>query len=157
MWNLRRRPRSAAAFFAGLLLLGCNMGDEPVATSTPQSPDCSRETVVVLVQSFFETWNSGQVGALRALLGPGFLIDDGIDGRRSRINSDETLATYLAQRGARGDRFEDLRADVPANPSPTSANATIAFRRLAGGTTYKGNAKIVCVANRISTVVMTSE
>jgi hypothetical protein len=73
------------------------------------------------------------------------------------IGTDEALAKYFAQRSAHGDRFDDLRIDVPAKPSPANANATIAFRRLAGGTRYEGNAKIVCVADRIRLVVMTSE
>jgi hypothetical protein len=109
------------------------------------------------VQDFFSSWNGGRADALRALFGSSFLIDDGIDGQRNRISSDQTLAAYVSQRSSTGDRFVDLQVSVPATPNPASANATIAFRRQAGGSTYKGNAKIVCVADRISTVVMSSE
>ena len=141
-----------------VVLLACTMnsdaGNQPVATT---AASCTKSTVTSLINDFFNRWNSGQPTALRALLAPNFSVDDGIDGRRNVLTTNEELATYLAARRASHDRFEDLQATVPANPHPETANATVAFKRTADGRLYTGGAKIICVADHISGVVMSSE
>jgi hypothetical protein len=167
--SLMDAPRAGRAGRGGLFecaLLVCTLTSCSLtagAPSTAAAPtttevlECSHDGVQNLVTAFFRAWNAGRADDVRVLLGSSFVIDDGIAMTRRQIRDDQILAGYIAERHAGGDHFDALRMEIPAKPNPATANATIAFQRSADGIRYSGNAKVVCVGDRISSVVMTSE
>lgn len=150
------RALMIAAF---LLYSGCT----PSADSPQPSPaasltngSCSKQTATRLVDDFFVRWNNHDAAGTAALFSSTVSFNDNVGDKRTTLNERGALQRYFADRFALDDRFSDVVAQIPENPSPASANPTVAFVRSVGTTTYRGNAKLVCADNLLRDVVMSA-
>jgi hypothetical protein len=110
-----------------------------------------------LVDDFFASWNAREAGRVAALFTAQLEFHDSVGGTARDPASRDDLQRYLTERFALDDRFSGLTISIPENPAPTAANPTVSFVRTAGGTTYRGNAKLVCSGNVLVGVVMSAE
>ena len=118
---------------------------------------CTKQIAGKLVDDFFAAWNARDASRVAGLFSSDFYLHDSVGGRARDLVGRDELQRYLTERFALGDRFSDLTISIPENPSPSSANPTVSFVRTANGTTYRGNAKLVCVNNMLVDVVMSAE
>jgi hypothetical protein len=118
---------------------------------------CSKQTAARLVDDFFARWNNRDVVGTAALFSASFSFNDNIANERTTLGDRSALQRYLADRFALGDRFSNIVAQIPDNPSPARANPTVSFMRNVGTTTYRGNAKLVCVDDLLRELVMSVE
>jgi hypothetical protein len=128
----------------------------PIATfEVPGS--CSKETATRLVGDFFMKWNDRDANGAAGLFSLRVSFHDNVGGKQTMLTGRDALRRYLADRFVLEDRFSNVVADIPENPSPTRANPTVSFARSVGATMYRGNAKLVCVDDLLSDVVMSAE
>jgi hypothetical protein len=127
-------------------------------TGTPElRGSCTKQTATRLVEDFFVKWNDRDVGGVARLFGSGVSFHDNVAGQQTMFVGQEALRRYLTDRFALDDRFSDVIAAIPENPSPASANPTVSFVRRVGTVTYRGNAKLVCADDVLRDVVMSAE
>ena len=119
--------------------------------------NCDRTRVESLTSDFFTLWSSKNEAGLLRLFASTFQLQDGLPEGRAVIHTADDLRRYLESRFALGDTFTPTRIEIPAKPSATQANATVAFRRAFAGRILDGNAKLVCKSGVLPDVVMTAE
>lgn len=142
--------------FAGGLRGG--QGPQASPTGTPAIPgSCTKQTAPRVVEEFFVKWNDRDVGGVTSLFSSDLSFHDNVAGSQAMLLGHEALRRYLADRFLLGDRFSNVAADIPENPSPARANPTVSFLRSVGGTTYRGNAKLVCGDGLLRDVVMSAQ
>lgn len=118
---------------------------------------CTKQTATRLVEDFFVKWNDRDVGGVARLFSSGVSFHDNVAGQQMMFVGQEALRRYLTDRFALDDRFSDVIAAIPDNPSPARANPTVSFVRRVGTVTYRGNAKLVCADDVLRDVVMSAE
>jgi hypothetical protein len=118
---------------------------------------CSKQTAARLVDDFFARWNNRDAVGTAALFSASLSFNDNIGNERTTLSERSALQRYLADRFALGDRFSNVVAQIPENPAPARANPTVSFMRNVGATTYRGNAKLVCVDDLLRDLVMSVE
>jgi hypothetical protein len=142
---------------AACLLAACASSTPTPSATHELGGSCTKEAARRLVDDFFASWNARDADRVAALFSPGFSFFDNVGGKRSNFSGHDALRRYVAGRFALDDHFSSLAADIPENPSASSANPTVSFVRTASGTTYRGNAKLVCSNNSLIGFVMTAE
>jgi SnoaL-like domain len=131
------------------VILACSLAacvsSTPLPSPTPPiGGSCTKQVAARLVDDFFAGWNARDASRVLGLFSSDLSLHDLVSGRARDVVGRDDLQRYLTERFALGDRFSDLAISVPENPSVSSANPTVSFSRIAGGTTYRGNAKLVC-------------
>ena len=138
-------------------ILSCLLAACVSSTPAPSPTLSNRATCAKLVDDFFAAWNAREAGRVAGLFTPELEFHDSVGGRSRDLARRDDLQRYLTERFALDDRFSGLTISIPENPAPAAANPTVSFVRTAGGTTYRGNAKLVCAGNVLSGVVMSAE
>jgi hypothetical protein len=118
---------------------------------------CTKQIAATLVDDFFGAWNARDASRVAGLFSSDLSLHDFVGGRSRDLVGRDELQRYLAERFTLGDRFSDLAISIPEHPSASSANPTASFVRTASGTTYRGNAKLVCANDVLVDVVMSAE
>ena len=143
--------RFAAGIFS-CLLAAC------VSSTPAPSPTLSNRVMCAkLVDDFFAGWNARESSRVAGLFAAELEFHDSVGGRARDLASRDDLQRYLTERFALDDRFSGLTISIPENPAPAAANPTVSFVRTAAGTTYRGNAKLVCSGNVLAGVVMSAQ
>jgi hypothetical protein len=146
-----------------LWVVGGGIGGLPVPQGVPSTRSvelpgsCTRQTAARLVEEFFAKWNDRDVAGVARIFSPSVSFHDNVAGHSALLSGQDELRLYLTGRFELDDRFSNVIADIPENPSPTAANPTVSFMRSVGTATYRGNAKLVCVDDLLSDVVMSAE
>jgi hypothetical protein len=141
-----------AAGIMSCLLAAC------VSSTPAPSPTLSNRAICAkLVDDFFAGWNAHEPDRVAGLFTADLEFHDGVGGKARDLARRDDLQRYLTERFALDDRFSGLTISIPENPAPYAANPTVSFVRTAGGTTYRGNAKLVCAGNALTGVVMSAE
>jgi hypothetical protein len=118
---------------------------------------CSKATAARLVGDFFAKWNDHDVDGVVGLFSASVSFHDNVGGKQAMLTGREALRRYLGERFLLDDRFSNVVTQIPEIPSPARANPTVSFARSVGATTYRGNAKLVCVDDLLRDVVMSAE
>ena len=142
-------------FVAGIL--SCLLAACVSSTPAPSPTLSSRATCAKLVDDFFAGWNAREAGRVAGLFTVELAFHDSVGGSARDLARRDDLERYLTERFARDDRFSGLTISMPENPAPAVANPTVSFVRTAGGTTYRGNAKLICSGDVLLGVVMSAE
>jgi hypothetical protein len=138
-------------------ILSCLLAACVSSTPAPSPTLSNRALCAKLVDDFFAAWNAREPARVVGLFTTQIEFHDSVGGRARDLASRDDLQRYLTERFALDDRFSGLIISIPENPAPAVANPTVSFARTAGGTTYRGNAKLVCAGNVLSGVVMSAE
>jgi hypothetical protein len=138
-------------------ILSCVLAACASSTPAPSPTLTNRAICAKLVDDFFAGWNARDPGRVAQLFTTEPAFHDSVGGRARDLASRDDLQRYLTERFALDDRFSGLTISIPENPSPQAANPTVSFVRTAAGTTYRGNAKLVCSGNVLTGVVMSAE
>ena len=138
-------------------ILSCLLAACMSSTPAPSPTLSSRATCAKLVDDFFAAWNAREAARVAGLFTTDLEFHDSVGGRVRDLARRDDLQRYLAERFALDDKFSGLTISIPENPAPAAANPTVSFVRTVGGTTYRGNAKLVCSANVLVGVVMSAE
>jgi hypothetical protein len=139
------------------------MSSPPAATS--EIPTCSRERLTFLVEEFFARYNARDIEGFLALFnwavpaaGGGFAGYDDNPGQVHQLNDRASLFEYVRARWALDDRFVSHTSAYPVEGAAgyPLGNPTVEFTRTFMGLSQTGNAKLVCNAGLLVTVVMSS-
>lgn len=145
----------------------------PSALATPSSPPvatseiatCSRERLTFLVEQFFSRYNVRDLEGFLELFnwaapaaGGGFAGYDDNPDQPHQVNDRASLAEYVRARWALDDRFPSHTSAYPAEGAAgyPLGSPTVEFTRTFTGVSQTGNAKLVCNAGLLVTVVMSS-
>ncbi|MDP9281251.1 MAG: nuclear transport factor 2 family protein [Chloroflexota bacterium] len=109
------------------------------------------------MDDFFAGWNARAAGRVAGLFTADLAFHDNVGGKVRDLVGRDDLQRYLTERFALDDRFSGLTISIPENPAPAAANPTVSFVRTAAGTTYRGNAKLLCSGDVLAGVVMSAE
>lgn len=155
-------PNGRWVLVACLLAACASSTPRPGPTLVPQptlqlAGSCTKDAASSLVDDFFASWNARDAGHVAALFSPGFSFQDNVGGKSIDLSGHDDLRRYLGERFSVDDRFSSLAISIPEDPSATGANPTVSFMRMAGGVTYRGNAKLVCANNLLIGLVMSAE
>jgi nuclear transport factor 2 (NTF2) superfamily protein len=151
------RPFVSKAVIVTILLAACTAATPAPSPTVVLGGSCTKQIAAKLVDDFFAAWNARDASRVAGLFSSDLSLHDFVGGRARDLVGREALLRYLPERFALDDRFSDLVKSIPENPSVSSANPTVAFMRTASGTTYRGNAKLVCANNLLIDVVMSAE
>ena len=138
-------------------ILSCVLAACVSSTPSPSPTLSNRAICAKLVDDFFAAWNAREAGRVAGLFTAELEFHDSVGGRVRDLARRDDLQRYLTERFAFDDRFSGLTISIPENPAPAAANPTVSFVRTADGTTYRGNAKLVCSGNALVGVVMSAE
>ncbi len=150
-------PVPAKILVVFCLVAACTSSTPAPSASLSIGGSCTKQIAGKLVDDFFAAWNARDAGRVAGLVSPDFSLHDSVGGKTRDLVGRDDLLRYLAERFALEERFASLQAAIPENPSSSSANPTASFVRTVGGTTYRGNAKLVCANNVLIAVVMSAE
>jgi hypothetical protein len=141
----------------------------PIPSSTPTSiaeiPQCSSARLTFLVEQFFARYNSRDLDGFLGLFnwrspaaGGGFAGYDDNPGQVHQVNDRASLSEYVRARWELDDRFPSHTSAYPAEGAAgyPIGNPTVEFTRTFAGVSQTGNAKLVCNAGLLVTVVMSS-
>ena len=138
-------------------MLSCLLAACVSSTPVPSPTLSNRAICAKLVDDFFAAWNAREAGRVAGLFTAELEFHDSVGGRVRDLARRDDLQRYLTERFAFDDRFSGLTISIPENPAPAAANPTVSFVRTADGTTYRGNAKLVCSGDVLLGVVMSAE
>jgi hypothetical protein len=150
----RATPPAVTLIF---VLAACASAAPAPSPTSLVGESCTKQIAAKLVDDFFGAWNARDASRVAGLFSSDLSLHDFVGGRSRDLVGRDELQRYLAERFTLGDRFSDLAISIPEHPSASSANPTVSFVRTASGTTYRGNAKLVCANNVLVDVVMSAE
>ena len=138
-------------------ILSCLLAACVPSTPSPSPTLSNRAICAKLVDDFFAAWNAREAARVAGLFTADLNFHDSVGGRARDLVGRDDLQRYLTERFVLDDRFSGLTISIPENPAPAAANPTVSFVRTAGGTTYRGNAKLICSGDVLLGVVMSAE
>ena len=138
-------------------ILSCLLAACVSSTPSPGPTLSNRAVCAKLVDDFFAAWNAREAARVAGLFTADLNFHDSVGGRARDLVGRDDLQRYLTERFVLDDRFSGLTISIPENPAPQAANPTVSFVRTAGGTTYRGNAKLICSGDVLLGVVMSAE
>ncbi len=138
-------------------ILSCLLAACVSSTPAPSPTLSNRAICAKLVDDFFAGWNARAAGRVAGLFTVDLAFHDNVGGKVRDLVGRDDLQRYLTERFALDDRFSGLTISIPENPAPAAANPTVSFVRTAAGTTYRGNAKLLCSGDVLAGVVMSAE
>ena len=159
------------SWLAGALILvaACAPSASVTVSSPPAAtteiPTCSRERLTFLVEQFFSRYNARDLEGFLNLFnwaapaaGGGFAGYDDNPGQVHQVNDRASLSAYVRARWELDDRFPSHTSAYPAEGAAgyPVGNPTVEFTRMFMGVSQTGNAKLVCNAGLLVTVVMSS-